>query len=201
VAQRPVSQKGSIDMSVLSSTEVLDHLTGSYQLDPAHSRLGFAVRYALVTKVHGRFDSFQGRVHLDASDPTRCSVALTIDATSIRTNNADRDGHLRSSDFFDVERHPTITFESTGVTAVGDRRYRVTGDLTIKTITRPVDLDLTYEGSAVDPYSQLRVGIQGSGSLKRSDWGLSWNVALEAGGLVVSDRIELELDISAIKVG
>ena len=125
-------------MSVLSSAEVLDHVSGAYQMDPAHSRLGFAVRYALVTKVHGRFDSFEGRAHLDASDPTKCSVALTIDATSIRTNNADRDGHLRSADFFDVERHPTITFESTGVTALGDRRYRATGDLTIKAITRPV---------------------------------------------------------------
>lgn len=187
-------------MSVLSSAEVLDHVSGSYQLDPVHSRLGFAVRYAVVTKVHGRFDSFEGRAHLDASDPTKCSVALTIDATSIRTNNADRDGHLRSADFFDVERHPTITFESTGVTALADRRYRATGDLTIKAITRPVELDVTYEGSSVDPYSQLRVGIEGYGSLKRSDWGLTWNVALEAGGFVLSDAIDLELDISLIKV-
>ena len=187
-------------MSFPSTAEVLDHLTGAYQLDAAHSRLGFAVRYALVTKVHGRFDSFEGRVHLDASDPTRCSVALTIDARSIRTNNADRDGHLCSADFFDVERHPTITFESTGVTAMGDRHYRVTGDLTIKAITRPIELDLTYEGSSVDPYSQTRVGIDGSGSLNRSDWGLTWNVALEAGGLMLSDGIDLELDISAIKV-
>ena len=187
-------------MSVRSSADVLDQVTGLYQLDPAHSRLGFAVRYALVTKVHGRFDSFEGRAHLDASDPTKCSVALTIDATSIRTNNADRDGHLRSADFFDVERHPTITFESTGVTALEGRRYRATGDLTIKAITRPVELDLTYEGNSVDPYSQLRVGIEGSGSLKRSEWGLTWNAALEAGGLVLSDAIDLELDISAIKV-
>ena len=186
---------------MLPSAEVLDHLTGSYQLDPAHTRLGFAARHALVTRVHGWLDSFEGQLHLDASDPTKCSVALTIDAASIRTNNADRDAHLRSGDFFDVERYPTITFESTGVTALGDDRYRVTGDLTIKAITRPVELDLTYQGSCVDPYGQLRVGIEGSGSLKRSDWGLTWNVALEAGGLVLSDRIDLELDISAIKVG
>lgn len=186
-------------MSVASSAEVLDHLTGSYQLDPAHTRLGFAARHALVTRVHGRFDSFEARLHLDASDPTRCSVALTIDAASIRTNNPDRDAHLRSGDFFDVERYPAITFESTGVTALGDRRYRVTGDLTIKAITRPVELDLAYQGSCVDPYGQLRVGFEGSASLKRSDWGLTWNVALEAGGLVLSDRIDLELDISAVK--
>ncbi len=188
-------------MSVLSSAEGLDHLTGSYQLDPAHTRLGFAARHALVTRVHGWWDSFEGRLHLDASDQTRCSVALTIDAASIRTNNADRDAHLSSSDFFDVQRHPTITFQSTGLTALGDRRYRVTGELTIKAITRSIDLDFTYHGNCVDPYSQLRVGIEGSGLLKRSDWGLTWNVALEAGGFVLSDRIDLELDVSAIKVG
>jgi polyisoprenoid-binding protein YceI len=123
-----------------------------------------------------------------------------MDAASIRTNNADRDVHLRSADFFDVDRYPTMTFESTGLTALGDRRYRLTGELTIKGITRPVSLDLTYQGSCVDPYGQLRVGIEGSGSLKRSDWGLTWNVVLEAGGLVLSDRMDLELDISAIKV-
>ena len=187
-------------MSVRSSSaEVVDHLTGSYQLDPVHSRLGFSARYAVVTKVHGRFDSFEGRVQLDASDPTRSSVALTIDAASIRTNNADRDGHLRSGDFFDVEHHPTMTFESTGVTVLAKDRYRVTGDFTIKGVTRPVDLDLGYLGSCVDPYNQLRIGFEGAGSLKRSDWGLTWNVALEAGGVVLSDRIDLELDISAIK--
>ena len=139
-------------MSALSSTEVLDHLTGSYHLDPAHTRLGFAARYALVTRVHGWFDSFDGRLHLDGSDPTRCSVVLTIDAASIRTNNVDRDAHLRSGDFFDVERYPTITFESTAVQALANHRYRVTGDLTIKATTRPVDVDLTYSGSCVDPY-------------------------------------------------
>ena len=187
-------------MSVRSSSaEVVGHLSGSYQLDPVHSRLGFSVRYAVVTKVHGRFDSFDGRLQLDASDPTRSSVALTINAASIRTNNADRDGHLRSGDFFDVERHPTITFESTAVTVLAEDRYRMAGDFTIKGVTRPIELDLTYLGSCVDPYNQLRVGFEGAGSLQRSDWGLTWNVALEAGGVVLSDRIDLELDISAIK--
>ena len=186
-------------MTVTSSPEVLEHLTGPYQLDPSHSRLGFAVRYALVASVHGRFDSFEGKLHLDASDPTRCWVALTIDAASIRTNNPDRDAHLRSGDFFDVERYPTITFESTAITPLEDGRYRVTGDFTMKAITRPIEIDLTYQGSCVDPYGQLRVGFAGSGALQRSDWGLTWNVALEAGGLVLSDRINLEVDFSAIK--
>lgn len=186
-------------MSVRTTAEVLDHLTGSYQLDPVHTRLGFAVRYALVTRVHGWFDSFDGQLRLDADDPTKCSVSLTIDAASIRTNNPDRDAHLRSGDFFDVERYPTITFESTRVEDVGGRRYRVTGDLAMKAVARPVELELTYHDSCVDPYNQLRVGIEGSGSLKRSEWGLTWNVALEAGGVVLSDRIDLEIDISAIK--
>ena len=187
-------------MRVLPSAKVLHLLDGSCNLDPAHARLGFTARHALLTRDHQWWDYFERRLHLDASDQTRCSVALTIDAASIRTNNADRDAHLRSSDFFDVQRYPAITFESKGVTALGDRRYRVTGDLTIKAITRPVDLDLTDQGSCVDPYGQLRVGIEGSGSLKRSDWGLTWNVALEAGGVVLSDRIDLEVDISAIRV-
>ncbi len=187
-------------MTVTSSPEVLDHLTGSYRLDPAHTRLAFSARYALVTRVHGWFDSFDGEVRLDVSDPRRSYVALTIDAASIRTSNPDRDAHLRSADFFDVERHPTIAFQSTAITPLEDRRYRVAGDFTIKAITRPIELELTYEGSGVDPYGQLRVGFQGSGALKRSDWGLTWNVALEAGGLVLSDRIDLEIDLSAIKI-
>jgi polyisoprenoid-binding protein YceI len=186
-------------MNVPAAIEVLDQLTGSYQPDPVHSRLGFAARYAMVTTVHGWFDSFEGRVHLDGHDPRNCSVALTIDAASIRTNNPDRDGHLRSADFFDVERYPTITFESSGVTPLDDRRYRVTGDLTIKAVTRAVDLELTHQGNSVDPYGQLRVGLHGSGGLKRSDWGLTWNVALDAGGVVLSDRINLEVDLSLVK--
>ncbi len=187
-------------MNVPAAVEVLDQLTGSYQPDPVHSRLGFAARYAMVTTVHGWFDSFGGRVHLDSQDPRNCSVALTIDAASIRTNNPDRDAHLRSADFFDVERYPTITFESSGVTPLDDGRYRVTGDLTIRGVTRAVDLELTHQGSATDPYGQLRVGLQGSGGLKRSDWGLTWNVALDAGGVVLSDRINLEFDLSLIKI-
>ena len=186
-------------MTVSALPETLDHLTGSYQLDPAHSRLGFAARYALAVKVHGSFDSFDGRLQLDANDPTKCGVALTIDTASIRTNNPDRDAHLRSADFFDVDRYPTITFQSTALTPLGDGRYRVVGDFTIKAVTRPVELDLTYQGGCVDPYGQLRIGFEGSGALRRSDWGLTWNVVLEAGGLVLSDRIELEVDLSAIK--
>ncbi len=186
-------------MNVPTTVEVLDQLTGSYQPDPAHSRLGFSARHAMVTTVHGWFDSFQGRVHLDAHEPSNCSVVLTIDAASIRTNNPDRDTHLRSADFLDVERYPMIDFESSGVMPLDDCRYRVTGDLTIRAVTRAVDLELTHHGYAIDPHGQLRMGFEGSAVLKRSDWGLTWNVALEAGGVVISDRITLELDLSLVK--
>ncbi len=186
-------------MSVPTAVEVLE-LTGSYQVDPAHSRLGFAARHAMVTTVHGWFDSFRARVHLDGHEPRNCSVALMIDAASIRTNNADRDAHLCSADFLDVERYPTITFESSTVTPLDDRRYRVTGGLTIRAITRGVDLELTHQGNSIDPYGQLRVGFEGSGGLRRSDWDLTWNVALEAGGVVLSDRIDLELDLALVKI-
>jgi polyisoprenoid-binding protein YceI len=188
-------------MTIQTTTEVSDQLTGTYQFDPVHSRLGFTVRYAMVSRVRGAFEAFEGTLQLDASDPAKSSVTLTIDAASIRTNNPDRDGHLRSGDFFDVDRHPTITFQSTEVIVVDEHRYRAIGDLTIKGITKPVELDLAYTGTCVDPYNQVRLGFEGSGSLQRSDWGLTWNVALEAGGVVVSDRIELELDGSAIKNG
>ncbi len=187
-------------MTVSASIDVLHDLAGSYQFDPAHTRIGFAARHLLVARVHGWFEGVDGRLHVDGSDPTNSSVALTIDATSIRTSNPDRDAHLRSPDFFDVDRHPTITFATTAITVRGRDRYRVAGDLTIKGIARLVHLDLVYQGTCVDPYGQHRVGFSGSGALKRSDWGLTWNQTLDTGGVVVSDRIEIELDVSAIKV-
>lgn len=186
-------------MTATSSTETLDQLTGSYQLDLAHTRLGFAARHPFMMKVHGWFDSVEGQLRLDAEDRTSSSATLTIEATSIRTGNRDRDDNLRSAAFFDVERYPTITFESTQVTALGNDCYRIAGDLTIKAIARPIEFELTHHGSCVDPYGRTRVGLEGSGSLKGSDWGLTWTLPLRAGGLL-SDRIDLLLDVSAVKV-
>ncbi len=174
--------------------------TGTYALDPSHSEVGFAVRHVMVAKTRGRFSDFAGTVEI-GENPLESSVEVTIQTASIDTRDEQRDGHLRSGDFFDVEHHPTITFKSTGVTVLAQDRYRMAGDFTIKGVTRPVELDLVYLGSCVDPYNQLRVGFEGAGSLQRSDWGLTWNVVLEAGGLVVSDRIDLEFDLSAIKEG
>jgi polyisoprenoid-binding protein YceI len=188
-------------MTISTHTNVLDDVTGVYQLDLVHTRVGFSARHVLVARVHGWFDTVDGRLHLDAAQPTSSSAELTIDAASIRTNNTDRDAHLRSPDFFDVERYPTITYNSTRITVLGDDRYRVEGDLAIKGVARPVRLDLTHQGSCVDPYGQYRTGFSGFGAIKRSEWGLTWNQTLDTGGVVVSDRIELEIDVSAIKVG
>ncbi len=179
-------------------TTVLDDLTGDYQLDPAHTRLGFVARHAMVTKVRGSFHDFEGNAHLDADDPAKSSAELTIQAASIDTGQEQRDAHLRSGDFFDAESYPEIRFASTGAERVDDT-YRLTGDLTIKDVTKPVTLDFEHVGSAKDPYGNLRAGFEGRASISRKEWGLSWNAALETGGFLVSDKVVLEIDVSAVK--
>jgi polyisoprenoid-binding protein YceI len=174
-------------------------LTGEYAIDPTHSRIGFVARHAMVTKVRGSFDDFDGTGHFDADDPTKSHLQLTIRAASIDTRNADRDAHLRSSDFFDMEQHPEITFVSTAVDQVDPETFRVTGDLTIKGVTKPVTIDFDYAGSSVDPYQNQRIGLEGQATLNRKDWGVSWNAALEAGGVLVSEKVTLELEVSAIR--
>jgi polyisoprenoid-binding protein YceI len=175
-------------------------LTGDYDIDPAHSRLGFVVRHAMVTKVRGQFRTFSGHAHLDAAKPENSTAYVEIDMNSIDTGNEQRDGHLRSNDFFDVSTHAKATFRSTGITETGPDALRMTGDLTIKGVTRPVTLDWEFTGSAQDPYGALRAGFDGSATINRKDWGIEWNAALETGGVLVSDKIRLELDISAVKM-
>jgi polyisoprenoid-binding protein YceI len=174
-------------------------VTGVYQLDPSHSRLGFVARHALVTKVRGQFTRFEGTLRLDADDPTRSTAEVRIEAASITTGDENRDGHLRSPEFFDVDQYPELAFTSTGVEVVGDNRFAMTGDLTIKGVPRPVTLHLEHTGSAVDPFGNHRAGFEGSAEINRKDWGLTWNAPLEAGGFLVSDKIRLELDVSAIR--
>jgi polyisoprenoid-binding protein YceI len=174
-------------------------LTGDYTLDPAHTRIGFVARHAMVTKVRGSFQEFAGTAHLDFQDPTKSSAEVTINVKSITTNQAQRDEHLRTSDFFDAETHPEITFKSTKAEVLGDDTYRLIGDLTIKGVTKPVEIDFEFTGAAKDPYGNIRVGFDGKTVVKRSDWGISWNAALETGGVMVSDKITLEFDVSAIK--
>jgi polyisoprenoid-binding protein YceI len=174
-------------------------LTGTYAIDPAHSRIGFVARHAMVTKVRGSFSEFEGSGRLDAEDPARSRVGLTIDVASVDTRNADRDAHLRSKDFFDVDTHPKITFSSTAVEQVDVDHFRLTGDLTIKGVTKPVVVDLEYTGSAVDPFGNHRIGFEGEAKVNRKDWGLNWNAVLDAGGVLVSEKVALEFDVSAIR--
>jgi polyisoprenoid-binding protein YceI len=174
-------------------------LTGTYQIDPAHSSFAFIARHAMVTKVRGSFPEFDGTLSIDADDPTRSSASLRIVAASITTGNAQRDGHLRSNDFFDMENFPEITFHSTGIEATGEDTFKITGDLTIKGITKPVTLDAEYTGSVVDPYDNVRIGLAAKTVVNRKDWGVSWNAPLEAGGVLVSEKVTLDIDISAIR--
>ncbi len=182
-----------------AATSALVDVTGDYEVDVAHTRIGIRARHAMVTTVRGSFGDFTGTAHLDVADPAASSVSLRIRTASIDTGTADRDAHLRSADFLDVETYPEIVFVSTDVEQIEDDVYTVTGDLTIRDVTRPISVDFTLTGSAKDPFGNTRVGFEGALAIKRSDWGLTWNVALEAGGVVLSDGIDLELDISAIK--
>jgi polyisoprenoid-binding protein YceI len=173
--------------------------TGTYTIDPTHSRIGFVARHAMVTKVRGSFNEFDGTGSFDADDPTNSRLQLTIQAASIDTRNADRDGHLKSNDFFDMDTYPEIAFVSTAVEQTGDDEYRVTGDLTIKGVTKAVTIDFDYEGTAVDPYGNTRIGLEGKTTVNRKDWGVTWNAPLEAGGVLVGEKVTLEFEVSAIR--
>ena len=174
-------------------------LTGDYTIDPAPSTLGFVARHAMVTNVKGSFQDFTGTLHLDGTDPSRSTASLDVVMDSIETGNADRDGHLKSADFFKADEFPAMTFRSTKAEALGGDDYRITGDLTILGTTRPLAIDLEFNGAAKDPFGNERVGFEGKAEILRSEWGLTWNAALETGGVLVSDKIKLNFDISAIR--
>ncbi|HWH29059.1 MAG TPA: YceI family protein [Mycobacteriales bacterium] len=186
-------------MTSLSTTPALAELTGTWTIDPTHSRIGFVARHAMVTKVRGSFNEFEGTAVLDGENPAASSAQLVITATSIDTRNAQRDEHLRSNDFFAMDEHPTITFVSTGVEQVGDDEFTLAGDLTLRGVTRPVRVPFTFEGVATDPFGNLRAGFEGSIVVNRKDWGISWNAGLETGGVLVGEKVTLEFEISAIK--
>jgi polyisoprenoid-binding protein YceI len=189
----------TVDFDTTTSTAIQD-ITGDYSLDVAHTRVGFTARHAMVTSVRGSFADFEGTAHLDAADPARSSAKLVIKAASISTGQEQRDAHLRSPDFFDVENYPEITFVSTDAERVDEETYRLAGDLTVKDVTKPITVEFTYNGSAKDPFGNLRAGFEGQATLRRKDWGLTWNAALETGGFLVSDKIKLEFDVSAVKL-
>ncbi|MFF8314215.1 YceI family protein [Streptomyces lydicus] len=184
--------------AVLEADPALAALTGDYTIDPAHSSIGFTVRHAMVTNVRGTFGAYEGTLALDGTDPSRSTASLDIEIASIDTGIADRDAHLRGADFFDAENFPQMTFRSTAAERVNGDRYRLTGDLTLRGVTKPLTIDLEFNGSATDVYGAQRVGFEGSAEILRSDWGLTWNAALEAGGVMVSDKVKLNFDISAV---
>ena len=173
-------------------------IAGDYVLDPAHTRIGFSARHAMVTKVRGHFEEFEGTAHVDTENPSKSTVAVAIQTASVSTGQAQRDGHLKSPDFFDVENHPQITFTSTDVQRDGIE-WSITGDLTINDVTKPVTVLFEETGEAKDPFGNLRVGFEGSVTINRSDWDLKWNSPLETGGVLVSEKVTLEFDVSAIR--
>jgi polyisoprenoid-binding protein YceI len=187
-------------MTITDTTpSTLSDLSGSYVVDAAHTRIGFVARHAMVTKVRGAFNEFEGSAIVDANDFSKSSATLTIQAASIDTRQAQRDEHLRSNDFLGMEEHPEITFVSTRVEQTGPTTLELTGDLTVKGVTNSVTVPFDFEGAATDPFGNLRVGFEGSVVISRKDYGITWNAALETGGVLVSDKITLEFEVSAIK--
>lgn len=187
-----------------SATRTWNGLTipapGTYQLDPAHKRVGFVARHMMVSKVRGEFGEASATITV-AEDPTQSSVTATIQAASIDTGVADRDNHLRSGDFLDVEKFPTLEFRSTGIKSVDGNRFVLTGELTIKDVTRTVDLDVEFEGCGRSPFGQDIFGFSASTEIDREDFGLTWNVALETGGVLVGKKVKIEIEGEAIRQG
>jgi len=175
-------------------------MTTTYKIDPAHSSAQFVVRHMMITNVRGAFSNVQGAVAWDAANPGRSSIEAVIDATTIHTQEAGRDAHLKSADFLDVEKYPTITFKSTGVESAGTDDHSIKGDLTIHGVTKPVVLKVdgpTAEGK--DPWGNTRIGASASTKIKRNEFGLTWNSTLDTGGILVGDDLKIELEVSLIK--
>jgi polyisoprenoid-binding protein YceI len=171
----------------------------TWNIDPVHSAIHFSVRHMVVAKTRGRFSKWAGQISFDPRNPAGSSVQVTIEPASIDTGDAQRDGHLRSADFFDVEKFPQATFKSTRVEGNGGDQYRITGDLSIRGVTRPVSFDATFEGAGKDPWGGERAGFSASTSIDRRHFGLEWNKALETGGLLVGEKVDLTLEVEAVK--
>jgi len=170
-----------------------------WQVDGAHSAITLGVRHMVISKVHGRFARWSAKLALDTADLARSTVEVAIEAASIETGVADRDAHLRSPDFLDVERHPAITYRSRHVEVLSAERIRVVGDLTIRGATREVPLDVEVGGQGKDPWGNVRAGFTARASFSRKDFGLTWNQALETGGVLVADRVDVEIELEAIQ--
>ncbi|GAC1519572.1 MAG: YceI family protein [Herpetosiphon sp.] len=170
-----------------------------WTIDASHSAIDFSVRHMMISTVRGSFAKFSGTVNIDEADPTRSAVEVQIDASSIDTRDAQRDGHLRGPDFFDAEKFPTLTFKSKRVERHGESQARIIGDLTIRDVTREVTLDTEYNGQAKSPWGTVSAGFEAHTKISRKDWGLTWNAALETGGMLVGDEIKISIQIEVVK--
>ena len=170
---------------------------GTWTVDPTHTRIGFVARHMMVTKVRGAFHEFTADVEI-GEDPLASRVEAEVQMASIDTGSADRDGHLRTNDFFDVEQHPTMRLVSTGFDAAGDH-YVMHAELTIKGVTRPVDFELEFDGVGQDPWGNTRAGFTATTTVNRKDWGIEWNAPLETGGVLVGDKVQIEIDAQLVK--
>lgn len=171
-----------------------------WNLDSSHTTAAFSARHMMVTTVRGQFQKVSGTMDFDPENPTNASVNVTIDAASLVSGVIDRDNHLRSADFLDVENYPNITFKSTKVELTGDDTANIIGDLTVRGVTRPVTIKAEYLGQTNSPFGDVRAGFSGRTKINREDFGLTWNVALETGGVLVGKDITIDLDVQAIKV-
>ena len=178
-------------------TQIPGYVAGTWTIDPTHSEVGFTVRHLMVSKVRGRFSRFEGEI-VTAEDPLASSVRAEIDLTSIDTNQPDRDAHLRAADFFEVERYPAMTYQSTALRYDGDELV-IDGELTLHGVTRPVPLKLEVNGFQPNtPFGDSRVGLSATGELNRSDFGIAFNMPLDGGGVVVGEKVQLSIDVEAI---
>lgn len=171
-----------------------------FQIDQSHSEIQFSARHMMVSKVRGVFETWNGTIALDPAAPANTTVDITIDAASINTKDAQRDGHLRSPDFLNVEKFPSVTFKSTKVDVTGDNTAKLSGDLTIAGTTKPVVLDVEYQGNAKSPWGTTNYGFSAHTKINREDWGLTWNAALETGGWLVGKEISIDIDLELIQV-
>ncbi|MEI7778265.1 MAG: YceI family protein [Actinomycetes bacterium] len=182
-----------------TTTNTLATTTGTWVIDQAHTTIGFSARHAVVAKTRGKFSGFSGTLVLDAENVAGSKIDVTIQAASFDSGNADRDAHIKSADFLDAETYPTLTFVSTGLRHKGGNEFEVEGDLSIHGVTKSVTIAAEFTGNATDPYGNQKIGFEGKASISRKDFGLTWNVVLEAGGVMVSDHITIELDVEADK--
>lgn len=170
-----------------------------WAIDPTHSEIGFKVKHMMFTNVSGKFSSFDASVENEDDKFETSAISFSADVNSIDTANADRDNHLRSGDFFEVEKFPKLTFVSTGITKVDDNQYKINGDFTIRDVTKNITLDAEYSGLMKDPWGNTKAGFSLSGKINRKDFGLTWNAALETGGVLVSDEVKLLCEVQVVK--